>query len=172
MELFGYKKFWKQRGVSLLTKIKDNKNDRGTYWSGFSSWKETNNKILVNGADWITMEYGYVHTELSGVTGMLTLVIQKQKESEYVEVFRSTVEELKYFQEVMYRKIQGDDKWTVTKPDLTYKSHVSAAKQLAWVNSGDKKYDGFTYQPKKDANGFSQLDTMIVFDNKVGREQV
>ena len=83
-----------------------------------------------------------------------------------MEVLNTTVEETKYFQGVIWRKLRKDDKWTLTKPDMSYKQHATnAANDLAWVNSNNRIYEGITYDTT-DKLGFSQLDTLIEFGSR------
>ena len=93
-------------------------------------------------------------------------------EAPIAEVLNTTVEDTKYFQGVIWQKLKKDDKWTLTKPDMSYKQHATkAAKDLAWVNSNNRIYEGITYDTT-DKRGFSQLDSLIEFGSNTGRKEV
>ena len=80
------------------------------------------------------------------------------------------MEDKKYFQEVILR--EKEFKYSLVKPNPEYEKHVTGPKALAWVSSINRYYDGITYQPKKDTNGFNQLDKALEFKNKEGGNAV
>ena len=180
-----------KRVVTLWTKSEGQK-DKGTYTTGYRNRLsgETENEILVNGAEWVKYDTGFVHTEVNQLDGTLTIIIQRRSltgkyckmkkklkeqlddEDPIVEVLNTTVEDTKYFQGVIWQKLKKDDKWTLTKPDMSYKQHATkAAKDLARVNSNNRIYEGITYDTS-DKIGFSQLDTKIEFGSSTGRKEV
>ena len=54
------------------------------------------------------------------------------------------------------------------KPDSFYDNHNSAPKALAWAGSVNCHYDEITNK----TNGFNELDTLIAFKKKNGRNEV
>ena len=67
------------RAVTLWTKSKS-QSDKGTYSSGYwNRWSgEIENEILVNGAQWVQYDTGFVHTEVSQPDGMLRIIVQRR----------------------------------------------------------------------------------------------